>query len=497
MVFDPATGKVSVDYTKIKANDETLDAFTAHVNNLKVTGPVAQSITLKRPWAQVNYGTTPADLKAARLASIDIKQSKVVVDNVYQTLNLLDGTVSDPTTANITLAAANIPTAQNTFSVEIDNATPAATATYGKLHVDNNDGVSTNDDYVYLGLNYLLVGGEADTQSLIKADLELFDANGSVNAIAFSNVPVQRNYRTNIVGNLLTSQVEFNIHIDANYDDDLIVNTTTTTDAAGNVFTESQDENGNVIALDANVTTDEGLSQALTNTDAKNINVTVEDDNLQVNFGARKNWGGDNTENVTIDGNGKTITLGGTDSDWSSIGSKNGTLTIKNATIKFVRVNGGNNAWNNHALNFSGKVIAENVTFTNSVSVVDEASFTGCTFTEEGAFYTLIIKATTSNVVVDNCTFTATNGGRGIKWMDQYIDEANRVQGTLTISNATFTTAKKAAILVTNTAGAKIVADNLNITAVAEDNVNAVWVDEDRSAAFDLVEVTGCTKKQE
>ena len=65
------------------------------------------------------------------------------------------------------------------------------------------------------------------------------------------------------------------------------------------------------------------------------------------------------------------------------------------------------------------------------------------------------------------------------------------------ISNSKFTTAKKAAILVTNTAGAKITASNLNIENVTEDKVNAVWNDSDRTAAWDLVEVVGCTKKQE
>ena len=59
VVFDPSTGKVSVDYSKIKANDETLDAFTAHVNNLTVNGPVSQNITLRRPWAQLNYARHP------------------------------------------------------------------------------------------------------------------------------------------------------------------------------------------------------------------------------------------------------------------------------------------------------------------------------------------------------------------------------------------------------------------------------------------------------
>ena len=477
VVFDPETGKVNVDYTKITANDESLDAFTAHVNNLTVTGAMSQNVTLYRPWAQVNYGATQADWDAAVAAEINVAKSKVTVNNVYKTLNALTGEVEGPAeTADIALAA---------------NTIPASATTSRTLTVSGTN-------YKYIGLNYLLVGNEGE-QPLIKADLEIQKADGTViNTLAFSNVPVQRNYRTNIIGNLLTSQVQFNITIDPIYDGENNIKVVTTVDAQGNKISQSMDENGNIVAIDAEVKTNEGLTSVLENNTAtvENINVKLEEDNLQINFGARKNWGGENTENVTIDGNGKTVTFGGTDSDWSSIGTQNGTITIKNATVNFVRVNGGNNAWNNHALNFSGKVVAENVTFNNSISIADDSEFKNCAFVEEGNFYSFIIKANVRNVVVDGCSFTAPNG-RGIKFMDQYIDEDARVQGHLTISNSKFTTAKKAAILVTNTAGAKITASNLNIENVTEDKVNAVWNDSDRTAAWDLVEVVGCTKKQE
>ena len=203
VVFNPETGKVSVDYTKIKANDESLDAFTAHVNNLTVTGAIAQDVTLKRPWAQVNYGSAQADWKAAVAAGITVAKSKVTVNNVYKTLNALTGEVEGPAeTADIALAANTIPA----------SATPSRTLTV------------SGTNYKYIGLNYLLVGNEGE-QSLIKADLEIQKESGEViNTLTFSNVPVQRNYRTNIVGNLLTSQAQFNITLDPNYEDDITGN---------------------------------------------------------------------------------------------------------------------------------------------------------------------------------------------------------------------------------------------------------------------------------
>ncbi len=199
VVFDPTTGKVAVDYSKITANDETLDAFTAHVNDLTVTGALSQNVTLKRPWAQVNYGSAQADWDAAVAAGITVAKSKVTVNNVYTTLNALNGEVEgEATTTDVVLAANTIPA----------SATTARTLTV------------SGTEYKYIGLNYLLVGNEGQ-QSLIKADLEIQKESGEViNTLAFSNVPVQRNYRTNIVGNLLTSQVQFNITIDGNYDND-------------------------------------------------------------------------------------------------------------------------------------------------------------------------------------------------------------------------------------------------------------------------------------
>ncbi len=195
LTFDAAAKTVTVDYTKIKANDESLDAFTAHVNNLTVTGPVTQSVTLKRPWAQLNYGTTSTDWAAAEAAGITVTRSKVTVCNVYRTLKLLEGTVADAATADIELEAANIPTHTLTVS---------------------------NTDYKQLGLNYLLVGNEGE-QGLIKADLTVLNAAGEINTLAFSNIPVQRNYRTNIIGDLLTSAVNFNVNIDPMYDNDKVV----------------------------------------------------------------------------------------------------------------------------------------------------------------------------------------------------------------------------------------------------------------------------------
>ncbi|MBR1632826.1 MAG: hypothetical protein IJ686_03635 [Bacteroidales bacterium] len=233
------------------------------------------------------------------------------------------------------------------------------------------------------------------------------------------------------------------------------------------------------------------------NADETNTNpvITVTEE-TEFSYTARDEYGNDATETITIDGGGNIIRFHGTNGDWSSIGAKGATLIIKNAII--YKDERGNGAWNNHALNLTGNVIVENVTFHNSVSVAETATFTNVNFVETGEFYTAIIKATTTSASFNNCTFTATNKGRGIKVMDQYVDAAACVQCEISVSGCTFETAKKAAVLVTNTAGAKVNwGEGNDISAVAADSENAVWNDSSRKAAYDLVVVNGCTKIQE
>jgi len=82
--------------------------------------------------------------------------------------------------------------------------------------------------------------------------------------------------------------------------------------------------------------------------------------------------------------------------------------------------------------------------------------------------------------------------GRGIKIDEQYVDAPAKV--TLNISNTTFKTEEKSAIIVKSKAGADIALSNVNIEGVAADSANAVWVDEASEQYAEYVNVTGGTK---
>lgn len=188
--FDPATQSVKIDYTAINGNQENRDAFFQVERDLAVNGAIQKTVTLRRPFAQINFGTD--DMAAAEAAKTVVASTKLKVDNVYSTLNLLTGVASDP--------------------VEV-------TFDYNGLLKDEVFPVDAK--YTYLSMNYLLTGSEV-TDNVQAAEKELVnceftmkdDAGKEINTLTISNVPVQRNYRTNIYGSLLTSKIDYTINID-------------------------------------------------------------------------------------------------------------------------------------------------------------------------------------------------------------------------------------------------------------------------------------------
>ena len=110
----------------------------------------------------------------------------------------------------------------------------------------------------------------------------------------------------------------------------------------------------------------------------------------------------------------------------------------------------------------------------------------------------LWIQATGQTVTIENCIISGKsstdNRNRAIKIADEYIDKPKAV--TLNVSGTTFSSDSKAAVLVTNTAGATINWGGGNdISGVADDKVNAVWNDSARTDA--IVNVSGCNVIQE
>lgn len=200
-------------------------------------------------------------------------------------------------------------------------------------------------------------------------------------------------------------------------------------------------------------------------------------------------FGGTETKTITIDGQGKyTLTFNYTDSDWSHVATNGAKLILKNLNL----TNSGNNTgpWNRHDIVFDCAVELENVSSDKAIALCGTATLKNVKISDNsGEVYGLWITADGQTVTLNNVEI---NANRAIAIKDQYCD--NPVRVTLNITDSKFTSAKKAAVLVTSTAGADITASNVDITGVAADSTNLVWVDNGAGYSnISDVTVTGCT----
>ena len=180
---------IKVSYEGAVANDEKRDAFYATRKELKVNGALTETIKLYRPFAQVNFGT--ADLLEAAAAGFVPKQSVFTatdVANVFDTFNA-EGKVEGPATDKVTFAKAEIPGGGETLVTK--------------------DGTK----YLWMTMNYIIPVGKQGEKHISNVTAEFISEAGDAITASSPQTPVQNNYRTNILGNLLTSQVIFNVEI--------------------------------------------------------------------------------------------------------------------------------------------------------------------------------------------------------------------------------------------------------------------------------------------
>ncbi len=260
---------IKISYDNALANDETRDAFYATRKELKVNGALTETIKLYRPFAQVNFGT--ADYTEAVVAGL--KPTKSV------------------------FSATSVATEFDTFEAE---GKAEADVTFKEAALPGETLVTKEGNYTWMTMNYIIPAGKQGEKHISNVAAEFIADAGSVKVSA-PQAPVQNNYRTNILGNLLTSQVIFNVEIVP-------------------IFNEPDND----IDL-VNIKNVESLKALFaTGGSAKLAEDLVIDETVSVPAGAE----------VTLDLNGKTIRNTEDLWDvatncWSLISVKGGTLTIK------------------------------------------------------------------------------------------------------------------------------------------------------------------------
>ena len=140
---------------------------------------VSREVTLTRPFAQINVGTT-----LPQAFTVQFVDSKVTVYD-----------------------------AGESFSVASQSATGTTDVVFGEAALPTNylnvEGDAT--DYTYVAMNYVFANGVVE----VEYDIETLD-HGTVNK-TIPSVPVEKNFRTNIIGNLLTTNAHYVVKLDSSW----------------------------------------------------------------------------------------------------------------------------------------------------------------------------------------------------------------------------------------------------------------------------------------
>ena len=360
--LDKDAQTITVNYEGY-ANDESRDAFYA-TKEITVAGPTNLEVTLDRPFAQLNIGTTEEDCARAKAAGVDVAAIKSTIEvanvpSVFSPFKTGAEQVSTPVKVSFTKALVPDPETETLEVVlkEGEAATP----------------------YKYLSMNYLLADAAQSANFDVKATIQ--PASGNAIELSIPNVPLQGDWRTNILGNILTDEANFNIIIDQKFDGD---HNRPSTDAEKLLFAAL---NGGTVTLNGNVTLTETLN--VTAAMILDLNGYTLNGSLNVSKDAT----------LAVDG-GK---IENTDKTVSAITS-NGSLTLNNVEITSAR----------HALRIeSGTVVINGGTY--KVAPVSNSTLHALNVGDDNTVAVVTIKGGTfvgpKGTIADSGTAVAVKSG--------------------------------------------------------------------------------------
>ena len=176
------------------ANDETRDAFYKFYTTGLVSGPINETIELKRPFAQINVLDNIDDWKAAEDNGIVFSGSSMTV-NAPTKLAFKTGVADTPADYSYTVNAITVDDPNNSNLLAVDG----------------------NQAYKYIAMNYILAGDKATSDVTFTVYRDA--TKDMLCETKVPSVPYQRNYRTNIIGNIFAVDGIFNIIIVPEYKD--------------------------------------------------------------------------------------------------------------------------------------------------------------------------------------------------------------------------------------------------------------------------------------
>ena len=180
--YDTESGLTQISAKEYKGNEERFDAFFLCQKDYKVEASFNETgWVLKRPFGQLNIktddlGDIPTELQPDAVS--------VVFKNLPTSFNALEGVTNEATQEEVTYKANILDAASGKLTVDYLWASEEESATlsdFTMTFLNNDTEICTND--------------------------------------AFTNIPIRRNYRTMVSGNLLTKKGTINVTIDPNFDE--------------------------------------------------------------------------------------------------------------------------------------------------------------------------------------------------------------------------------------------------------------------------------------
>ena len=298
---------VNGDYT---GNDDEFDAFFAK-KTIPVTGSFTETVTLSRPFGQLNVQTL--DLNEIKDESLKPTHVQVEFSSVPTTFDALAGTAGSEAPLAYRTAVEDVTTGELTVDYIWAAEAKANLADFSMTFYKNGTEIATND--------------------------------------GFTNIPIRRNYRTNVKGNLLTKKGSINVTINPGFADEEYDETITevaTLEEANAALAEGK----------TNIVVTEAPASSATLTIAKvhdaedarvSVSLPATSQQLTVAYGAEGqnppaevNLTVPNSENLVIDLPQSTVTLnGGTHNSVTATTAANTLIIPENVTVKSLTVNQG------------------------------------------------------------------------------------------------------------------------------------------------------------
>lgn len=176
-------------------NDPTRDAFCGNSTvNMVSTSQTFDAITCKRPFGQLNIATT--DWNHVKNAAALLPTAVQIVYKGYRSFNVSAGVPIDGTITDFTYKVGDIATKQPLI------------------------GDATNEGVQKLTCDYLFASSEGF--SVVGTKITFYNGDGAGNKITdtgadLENLPIKRNYKTNVSGNLLTKKGDITVKVDAEW----------------------------------------------------------------------------------------------------------------------------------------------------------------------------------------------------------------------------------------------------------------------------------------